>query len=274
MAAQGEVGDAHHPQGRVSVLPARAVTTPTSPTPFRWYAPPLLTTWNHHHTRRFPVNSQSTNQHSPDPDATAHDPSSTGRRPRSARGLLVWLRNRWPTAVAVAMSLPALLAEASPAEAPDLIRSLGGVFVLLPLGYLVLAKLRRRRATWLVVIIGFGLVILTRFVGSVDPVFVLTVIALLVLIWSVADGQLRRDRTLQVQALGFGGFAVVSFAALAILTQEPTIAGYLVAAAWLAHGIWDLVHLKLDRVVARSFAEWCAVIDMLIAVQLVLVITA
>ncbi|MGI5213402.1 hypothetical protein [Plantactinospora sp. CA-290183] len=173
----------------------------------------------------------------------------------------------------MALSLPGLLAEASPAEAPDLTRSLGGVFVLLPLGYLVLAKLRRRRATWPVVITGFGLVILTRIVG-VDPAFVLTVIALLVLIWSVADGQLTRDRTLQMQALGFGVFAAVSFAGLAILTQEPTIAGYLVAAAWLAHGIWDLVHLKLDRVVAPSFAEWCAVIDILIAVQLVLLITA
>ncbi|MDG4789384.1 hypothetical protein O7626_26250 [Micromonospora sp. WMMD1102] len=220
------------------------------------------------------MNSQSTNQHSPDPSATAHDLPSTDRRPRSARGLLVWLRNRWPTAVAVAMSLPGFLAETPSAEAPDLTKSLGGVFVLLPLGYLVLAKLRRRRATWPVVFTGIGLVVLTRIVGNVDPAFVLTAIALLVLIWSVADGQLRRDRTLQTQALAFGGFAAVSFAALAILTQEPTIAGYLVAAAWLAHGIWDLIHLKLDRVVAPTFAEWCAVIDILIAVQLVLIITA
>ncbi|GAA2793221.1 hypothetical protein [Nonomuraea dietziae] len=41
------------------------------------------------------------------------------------------------------------------------------------------------------------------------------------------------------------------------------------AAGWLFHGVWDFVHLKLDKVVARSYAEWCGVFDVLIAAQLV-----
>ena len=36
-----------------------------------------------------------------------------------------------------------------------------------------------------------------------------------------------------------------------------------------AHGLWDLAHLRADSGVARSGAEWCAVVDVLIAVQLV-----
>lgn len=51
--------------------------------------------------------------------------------------------------------------------------------------------------------------------------------------------------------------------------QVPDLARYLVAAGWLLHGVWDFIHLKLDKVVARSFAEWCGVIDVVIAVELV-----
>jgi hypothetical protein len=37
------------------------------------------------------------------------------------------------------------------------------------------------------------------------------------------------------------------------------------AAIWwrpdFLHGVWDFVYFKLDRVAARSHAEWCAVLD-------------
>lgn len=147
--------------------------------------------------------------------------------------------------------------------------SLGGVFILLPLGYLILAKLRRRPFTWPIVIAGFAVVVLTRALDIVDPVVVLTALAAIVLAWGVVDGQLKRDGAFQVQAIGLVGFAAMTFTALALLTQNLELAGYLVASAWLLHGVWDFVHLMLDKVVARSFAEWCAVIDILIAIQLV-----
>jgi hypothetical protein len=38
----------------------------------------------------------------------------------------------------------------------------------------------------------------------------------------------------------------------------------------LFHGVWDFVHLRADKVVARSYAEWCGVLDVLVAAQLVL----
>ncbi|MGQ0574969.1 MAG: hypothetical protein ACT4RN_12290 [Pseudonocardia sp.] len=40
-------------------------------------------------------------------------------------------------------------------------------------------------------------------------------------------------------------------------------------AGWLAHGIWDFAHLRADTVVSRSYAEWCGVVDVLVAVGLV-----
>ncbi len=43
------------------------------------------------------------------------------------------------------------------------------------------------------------------------------------------------------------------------------------AAGWLGHGIWDIVHLIKDRLVSRSGAGWCAVIDILITASLIIV---
>jgi hypothetical protein len=42
-----------------------------------------------------------------------------------------------------------------------------------------------------------------------------------------------------------------------------------VAAGWFLHGVWDFVHLKLDKVVARSYALWCGILDIGIAAELV-----
>jgi hypothetical protein len=88
-----------------------------------------------------------------------------------------------------------------------------------------------------------------------------------VLVWGTVEGRLGRRDPFRVQALGMLGFGALALAGLVV---DPGLGRYLVAAGWLLHGVWDLVHLKLDRVVARSFAEWCAVVDVVIAARLVL----
>ncbi|MET9832081.1 hypothetical protein ABZ078_22905 [Streptomyces sp. NPDC006385] len=67
-------------------------------------------------------------------------------------------------------------------------------------------------------------------------------------------------------ALVFGGLA------LAGLAVDQDLGRCLVAAGWFLHGVWDFVHLRLDKVVSRTFAEWCGVIDVLVAVQLLFLI--
>jgi hypothetical protein len=64
------------------------------------------------------------------------------------------------------------------------------------------------------------------------------------------------------------GFGALALAGLAV---DPDLARYLVAAGWLAHGVWDWVHLAKDRVVARSFAEWCGALDMMTGAGLIIV---
>lgn len=41
------------------------------------------------------------------------------------------------------------------------------------------------------------------------------------------------------------------------------------AAGWFLHGLWDFGHLRRRQVVVRSYAQWCAALDVLIAAQLV-----
>lgn len=59
------------------------------------------------------------------------------------------------------------------------------------------------------------------------------------------------------------GFTAVALTAVSV---DPDLGRYIVAAGWFGHAVWDAGHLWADRVVARSFAEWCAVFDVLRAI--------
>ncbi|MFI0421142.1 hypothetical protein [Spongiactinospora sp. 9N601] len=172
-----------------------------------------------------------------------------------------WLAGRWPTGLALVAS--ALMIGGGPGQGAA---GFGQILPLLPLLYLVMAKLHRREWTWPGLGIGsvviFGLQLL-----DIPAAAVFTGIALVVLVWAGVDGQVRKDRAFRAQALGmllFGGLA------LAGLAVDPDLGRYLVAAGWFFHGVWDFAHLRANKVVARSFAEWCGVVDIVVAVALVL----
>jgi hypothetical protein len=63
---------------------------------------------------------------------------------------------------------------------------------------------------------------------------------------------------------------IISFTAIALaaLSVEQDLGRYVVAAGWIGHAAWDLAHFRADKVVSRSFAEWCAVFDVLRAVAI------
>jgi hypothetical protein len=69
--------------------------------------------------------------------------------------------------------------------------------------------------------------------------------------------------------LAFGATALVAF------YEDPVLGGYLLAFALLSHAAWDAYRYLRNRVVPRSYAEFCAVFDLLLgaAVLFVLVIT-
>lgn len=179
------------------------------------------------------------------------------------RGIAAFVASRWPTALAVAMSVDTFLSEVT----DDLVRNLASAMALLPTMYVIMVALDRRRLTWPVLV-----ALLVGFVGlelqdAVPPVVVILGVALAFAVVSHLRGRFT-DGFARLQLVGLAVFGALSVVGL---LAEPELARYVVAAGWLGHGIWDLVHLVRDRVVARSWAEWCAVLDVLIAASLVLV---
>jgi hypothetical protein len=175
-----------------------------------------------------------------------------------------WLLRRWPTLIAVALVGPDLIGGAN---AGGDFAMFGQTLPMLALIYLLTAKIGRRGATWPVVLAVVGTVAITLVLDVLSPSEVLIGASLLLLVWVTITGEIRTSSTLRLQAVG-----VVLFSAVAIvgLVIAPAIGTYVIAAGWFLHGVWDFVHLWRDRVVSRTFAELCGVIDVLIAVQLVL----
>jgi hypothetical protein len=101
----------------------------------------------------------------------------------------------------------------------------------------------------------------------------LAVITLLVAVAYLPIGAVRRqlgDR--RVLALETAGVLVFGALALGALVAEGRTAQYLLAAAWLGHGAWDVAHHLADRIVPRWYAEICAVLNVLVAVGIILAV--
>ena len=93
------------------------------------------------------------------------------------------------------------------------------------------------------------------------------VAALVFLVVGVARGQLQKPCDLALQTVGVLAFGSTVLVALYV---DPDLGGYLVAFALIGHAGWDAYHYLRNRVVARSYAEWCAVVDLLLGAAILL----
>jgi hypothetical protein len=160
--------------------------------------------------------------------------------------------HRWPTWLAIAMA--AVLAPGTT------VGELANALPLLAFGYLAAAVVQRREATWLLAVGVVAAYAALRMQDLVDPVVALIAAALVLVLWGALRGQLRRRGALVVEAAGMVGFTAISLAALSV---APDLGRFVVAAGWFGHAAWDAAHLRADKVVSRSFAEWCVVFDVL-----------
>ncbi|WP_406858733.1 hypothetical protein ABZO31_33950 [Streptomyces sp. HUAS MG47] len=78
-------------------------------------------------------------------------------------------------------------------------------------------------------------------------------------------GELRTRRAFGIQLCGL---VLWSLPALLAFAVGGRAAVYIVAAAWFAHSAWDFAHHRARAVVPRAYAEWCMVVDALVAVGL------
>jgi hypothetical protein len=176
-------------------------------------------------------------------------PASNRRRWAAA------IKHRWPTWLAIAMA--ALLAGGST------VASLADVLPMLALAYLAAAVLQRRQATWVVAVVAVVALVALRLQEWVDPVVALLAAALALVLWGAVRGQLWPPGAVMLETAGMVGFTAIALAAVSV---DQDLGRYIVAAGWFGHAAWDFAHFRVDKVVSRSFAEWCAVFDFLRAV--------
>jgi hypothetical protein len=163
------------------------------------------------------------------------------------------LKHRWPTALGVAVGVLTVFDLQGGTE-------LAALTLLMPVVYLGAAALDRRRSAWAVLLAGIAVLTVVPSTSQLVPSVGFLVAALVFLVVGVARGQWRRPGGLPLQTVGMLAFGSIVLAALYV---DPDLGGYLVAIGLLGHGAWDVYHYLRDRVVARSYAEFCAVLDLL-----------
>ncbi|WP_025745901.1 hypothetical protein [Kallotenue papyrolyticum] len=173
------------------------------------------------------------------------------------------LTHRWPTALGLAL---AVLTFADQEVSVEFVSTIAGIILLMALIYFGAAVLERRWTAWILFLIGFAVVTAARLLGlPTSPAIVFLAGALIFLVLSVIGGQWRASGSLPLQAIGMLGFGAAGLLALYV---TPILAGYLTATTLIGHAAWDAVHLWRNRVVTRSYAEFCAAVDLVLGIAI------
>ncbi|MGW0949305.1 hypothetical protein ACWD4O_43205 [Streptomyces sp. NPDC002623] len=136
--------------------------------------------------------------------------------------------------------------------------------------YFGAAALRRASTSWPLFLAACVVIFATELLGGgdVDPTWVLLALAVPLLAYSLRPGSLDAPGGLPLQVAAmvvFGGAAALA------LGLGGDAAAYLVAGGLLGHAFWDARHHRIDRVVVRPYAEFCLVLDILVAVVIAVV---
>lgn len=189
------------------------------------------------------------------------DGSPHGHPGHTHHGWVGVLTHRWPTLLAIAFAALVVFG-----LKPG--RDLYFLLFILALGYLVATALNLPWAPWVVLVLSIPAQV-AMMALSIEPAVGLLVVALIFLILGFARSRVQAPWGMPLQTVGllaFGGLG------LATLFVAPALGGYLVAVGLIGHGIWDIVHYWANRVVARSYAEMCAVYDILLGTAILIVI--
>jgi hypothetical protein len=195
------------------------------------------------------------------------DHATDDRSPHAHRRWTGFLAHRWPTALGIAVA--ALTAFDLRIDVES-VYFLSALVVLMPLVYVGAAVVDRRRFAWVVLLVAITPLVLTKVLDLkiiLHPAFLVAALAFLAL--AAARGQLRGPSSVPLQA---GGMLVFGATMLVALYVEPDLSGMLVAIGFVGHAAWDAVHYVRNRVVTRSYAEFCAVLDLLVGAAVLFVL--
>jgi hypothetical protein len=127
------------------------------------------------------------------------------------------------------------------------------------------AALERPGAAW-PLFFGSVAVITVGKIVDVDATLIVLGCGVALGLYGLLRGVVRPGHGLPLQTVALLGFGAVAAVALFV---DSDLGAYLVAAGLLAHSAWDLHHYRANRVVARSLAEFCLLLDASVAVLIV-----
>jgi hypothetical protein len=169
------------------------------------------------------------------------------------RGWAGAMLHRWPTALGIAVAgLSALDLETG--------LEFAALTVLMAVIYLGAAVFERPWTAWAVLFAGLPLAFVIP-TSWTDRSVTLLVVGAIFLVVGVIRGQLARPGSFPLQT---AGMLLFGSAILVALYVDPSLGGKLVGITILGHGVWDAYHYLRNTVVQRSYAEFCAVVDLVL----------
>jgi hypothetical protein len=172
------------------------------------------------------------------------------------------LRRRWATLAGLGFAALVAFDLASGVELAPVLAASAAV-------YLGAAALRRPAAAWPLFFATAVVITAVRLLEDrLEPTWVILAGAVALGIYGLLRGAARPGYGLPLQTLALLGFGAAAGAALVV---NPELGAYLVAAGLLGHAAWDAYHHRVNRVVVRSMAEFCHVLDTALAAAIVTV---
>ncbi|MEV1003895.1 hypothetical protein [Nonomuraea sp. NPDC050202] len=185
------------------------------------------------------------------------DVPSSSAAPSPGR-VLAFLAHRWPTLAGLAAAAFSVMDEQDG-------RGQALVVFLAALIYLGTAVVDRPGVVWILFGAAVAGVTVVRVIGA-ELWTVLVAGAVAVTVLSLVSDLPRRHRLAAVQIplmLVFGGAALVG------LALDPVLGAWLVAVALIGHAVQDVIVWRANKVVARSLAEFCAVLDFTLGIAII-----
>ncbi|GAA2702269.1 hypothetical protein GCM10010412_100290 [Nonomuraea recticatena] len=131
------------------------------------------------------------------------------------------------------------------------------IIILAAMCYLAAAALGSRRSGWVMLGVAVITVVVAKATG-LDPTATLLAMGAGFAVYGFLRGSRIDRRELAIQSLGFAGFSAIALTAMMV---DPLLAAHLAATAAIGHAIWDVITFYRDKVVERSLAEFCFVLD-------------
>jgi hypothetical protein len=169
------------------------------------------------------------------------------------------LRRRWPALVGVGFALLVAAGMTTGVEQAPVLAAAAMV-------YIGSAALQRPRAAWPLFFASIVIITVGKLLG-VDATPIVLACGVALGLYGLLRGAVRPGHGLPLQTVALLGYGAIAAVALLV---DATLGSYLVAAGLLGHAAWDLHHFRTNRVVARSLAEFCLLLDATLAVLIVI----